>query len=89
MKATIATPEAAGLATRMEKHFGHKVEVERRDGVVHVQTRFGGFELEPREGELEVRLEPASAESLPRLQEVVANHLERFARTPIEIAWNH
>jgi signal transduction histidine kinase len=34
VKATIATPEAAGLATRMEKHFGHKVAVERRGDVV-------------------------------------------------------
>ena len=73
----------------MEKHFGHKVEVERRDRAVHVRTRFGAFELEPREKELEVRLEPESPGSLPRLQEVVASHLERFARTAIEITWNH
>jgi uncharacterized protein len=72
---------------RMEKHFGHKVEVERRDGVVHVATRFGAFELEPREGVLEIRLEPTSREDLPRLQDVVASHLRRFARAPIDIAW--
>ena len=87
MKATIETPEAQGLATRMEKHFGHKVAVERRDGVVHVTIAAGVFELEPREHELEVRLHPAGADRLPRLQEVVTTHLERFARSPIEIVW--
>jgi hypothetical protein len=87
VKATIATPEAAGLAIRMEKHFGHKVAVERRDDAVHVETRFGRFELEPRDGALDVRLQPNNDEDAPRLQEVVASHLERFARTPIEVTW--
>ena len=87
MRATIATPEAEGLALRLEKHFGHKVDVERRDGVVCVAIGAGRFELEPGEGALEVRLEPAAPDRLPRLQEVVATHLERFARTPIEIVW--
>jgi uncharacterized protein len=87
VRATIATPEADGLVLRMEKHFGHKVDVERRDGVVHVTTRFGRFELEPREGALAVRLHAADPDQLPQLQEVVASHLERFARTPIDIAW--
>ena len=87
MKATIRTPEARGLAMRMEKHFGHKVAVERRDGVVRVTIPPGRFELEPGDDELEVRLEPAGAAQLPRLQEVVTTHLERFARSPIEIVW--
>ena len=88
MKATIPTADANGLATRMEKHFGHKVEVERRGGVVHVTIPAGRFELEPREDELEVRLDPAGAAQLPRLQEVVTTHLQRFARSPIEVVWH-
>ena len=81
------TPEAAALALRMEKHFGHKVAVERREGVVHVAIPAGRFELDPTGDGLEIRLHPADPAQLPRLQEVVASHLERFARTPIAIAW--
>jgi uncharacterized protein len=88
VKATIATPEANGLATRMEKHFGHKVEVERRGGVVHVTIPAGRFELEPRDEELEVRLDPAAPDQLPRLREVVTTHLERLARSPIDVVWH-
>jgi hypothetical protein len=72
----------------MENHFGHKVAVERRSGVVHVWIPAGEFELEATEGTLEIRLTPASPGDLPRLQEVVSTHLERFARTPLELVWD-
>jgi hypothetical protein len=77
---SVRTSQADGLATRMAKHFGHKVPVTTEAGVTRVETRFGRFELEPNGGVLEVRLEPVDREGLPRLREVVESHLQRFAR---------
>ena len=87
MRATVSTPEADAVALRMEKHFGHKVDVVRRGGVVEVRIPSGRFELEPRGGALEVRLIPETEDQLPRLQEVVVSHLDRFARTAIRVEW--
>ena len=80
VQGTLRSAEPAALALRMGKHFGHKVPVETEGGVTRVTIAAGRFELEPADGELRIRLDPAGDESLPRLREVVASHLARFAR---------
>jgi hypothetical protein len=73
----------------MEKHFGHKVDVERRDGVVHVHIPAGRFELEPRGDVLAVTVNAPDAPSRARVEQVCADHLERFAHASLTIDWRH
>jgi hypothetical protein len=81
----LRSDEPEGLALRMEKHFGHKVPVERRGNVTRIETRFGTIELEPAPDELLVRLD---GDEPDRLREVTSDHLARFARgAPAEIVW--
>lgn len=88
LTARIETPEAEGLALRTAKHFAHKVEVETRGDVRRVRIPAGEFELEPREGALEVRLFPVDEPGRARLEEVVGSHLQRFSRSgPLTIEW--
>ena len=56
VEGTLPSTEPAALALRMANHFGHKVPVETRDGIAHVQTAFGSFALEPQENQLDIRL---------------------------------
>ena len=78
--ALLATPEAAALALRMRKHFGHKVEVELDGAATRVRIPAGEFELEPGDGTLVVRAAAADGVALERVQDVVSSHLARFAR---------
>jgi hypothetical protein len=78
--AEVESREPDALALRMGKHFGHKVRVETEGAVTRVHTRFGAFELEPVDTILRIRTAADDAESLERLEEVVASHLGRFAR---------
>jgi hypothetical protein len=73
-------PEAAALALRMRKHFGHKVPVELDGDVSRVRIQAGSFELEPRDGMLVVRADAEDGAGLARVQDVVGSHLARFAR---------
>ena len=75
------TTEATGLTTRMANHFGHKCDVERLGDRTRIHTRFGVIELVPRDDDLYV-----SAEN-EKVAEIAASHLERFAREPLELAW--
>lgn len=86
--ATVATPEAAALALRMRKHFGHKVPVELEGEVSRIRIQAGEFELEPRNGVLMVRACAEDDAGLARVREVVGSHLARFAReTSVELEW--
>ena len=76
------TGEAAGLATRMANHFGHKCEVERLDDRTRIHTRFGVIELVVHDGELEVSADDA------KVADIAQSHLERFAREPFELIWD-
>jgi hypothetical protein len=86
--AIVRTREAEGIALRMRKHFGHKVEVELRDGVSRVRLPSGEFELAPGPASLVVRARADDGTGLRRVQDVVASHLGRFARAgALEIDW--
>ncbi len=86
--AEVRSRQANALALRMGKHFAHKVPVETGDGLTRVHTRFGPFELEAAGDVLRVRGSAEDVEALARLEDVVASHLERFARgEALEVSW--
>jgi hypothetical protein len=76
------TIEAAGLATRMANHFGHKCEVERDGDTTKLHTRVGLIELVVGDGRLDVHADGDEA------ARVAQSHLERFAREPFELRWS-
>lgn len=86
--ATVRSDEPAALALRMRKHFAHKVPVETVAGRERVTIPAGEFELDPRDGELVIRVVAPDAARLARVQEVVGSHLGRFARgADLQLDW--
>ncbi len=76
--ASIATQTPERLIKRLCKHWGHKfpVDLQEQSGTVELPT--GRCSMRAGEGTLLVELE-GEQEHLPRLQEVVADHLQRMA----------
>ena len=85
----IATPDAARLIKRLCTHWAHKFEVVFDDS--HGRVPFDANTLallDADDGTLHVRIEAADAERLARMQDVVAEHLQRMNRgAPLAIAW--
>jgi len=80
--AAITSNDPARLLRRLCNHWRHKFEIERRDDQ-HARIPLGEvgtaeFTITP--GVLHVDARHDNGEQLPRLQQVIANHLERFAR---------
>jgi len=80
--ADITSNDPARLLRRLCNHWRHKFEIERRDDL-HALIPLGEvgtaeFTITP--GVLHVDAQHAEREQLPCLQQVIANHLERFAR---------
>lgn len=81
------TTEGAALVGRTAKHFAHKVPVTTLDGQASIETRFGRAELTASDDGIAIALTPIDAESGDQLRDVIASHLTRFAREPLEITW--
>ena len=81
------TTEGAALVGRTAKHFAHKVPVTTSDGQASIETRFGRADLTASDDGIAIVLTPVDADSAERLRDVIASHLTRFARTPLEITW--
>jgi hypothetical protein len=75
------------LVGRTARHFAHKVPVTASDGSASIDTRFGHAELTARDDAIAIDLAAADDGSLASLREVIASHLTRFARKPLEIRW--
>jgi hypothetical protein len=73
----------------MARHFGHKVEVTEVAGRQIVEIPAGVFTLEPRDGALEITVDAPDEASRARVEEVCADHLERFAHASLAIDWRH
>ena len=87
--ALIATPEASRLVKRLLTHWGHKFDVvlDKRHGEVPFDADTRAL-FDADESALAVRIEAADSERLARMQQVVADHLQRMARAgALEIAW--
>lgn len=88
--ARIATEEASRLIKRLCTHWSHKfaVEFDETHGRVPFDASTAAT-LNARDGQLDVRVEAEDAERLARMQDVVAEHLQRMARAeqPLQIDW--
>ena len=88
-RAVVRSQDAAGIATRMAKHFGHKVEVETNGDATLIRLPTGECELVPNGAQLEVAVAAEDGAGLARVQEVISSHLVRFARgEAIDVRWN-
>ena len=81
------TNEAPALIARTAKHFAHKVPVATSDGHASIETRFGRADLTATDDGIAIGLTPSDSQSGDALRDVIASHLARFARAPLEIRW--
>ena len=88
-RSAIATADGNRLVKRLLAHWGHKFEVgfdaDRGHVAFDAETR-ARFHALP--DTLEVRIDAADPERLARMQQVVADHLQRMARgETLRIDW--
>lgn len=77
--ATVATPNPSRLINRLCKHWGHKFAVQHDEQKGEIQLPTGNCRLQVVEGGLRVVVEAEEPQQLQKLQQVVAEHLERMA----------
>lgn len=79
--AVVATAEAGTLITRLARHWRHKIpDLVHDETGADIPLGLGSCRLRASDATLDIRLEAATEEDLGRLAEVVASHLQRFAR---------
>jgi len=89
-KATVETTNAKRYLGQFAKHFAHKLPVELAADNTSGTVVFGAGScvMSADEQRLALALE-SSADDMPRLQDVVAKHLVRFAfREELNLDWN-
>lgn len=88
--ATVATTHASRYLQQLCKHWSHKfnVEFDAQQGMVELSA--GVLRMRAKPDMLEVDLEVTDAEALPRVKQVVAEHLDRFAfrEAPLPFVWS-
>lgn len=77
--ATVATENPSRLINRLCKHWGHKFPVQHDEKKGEIELPIGNCRLQVTEGGLQVVVEAEESEQLQKLQQVVADHLERMA----------
>jgi len=86
--ARVATKSALRYLGQLCKHFGHKVPSSLDGDHGWIAFEFGRCHLAASDEELSLHNTAASLETLQRLEEVIARHLERFAfREALTITW--
>ena len=75
------------MVARTAKHFAHKVPVTTSAGHASIATRFGRAELTATTDGIAIVLVPGGDDTADALREVIASHLTRFAREPLQILW--
>jgi hypothetical protein len=86
--AHIACANPGRLINRLCKHWGHKFPVELDDALGRIELPIGECRLRDAGERLEAQLQAADAAALARLQQVVADHLERMASDEaLTIVW--
>jgi uncharacterized protein len=78
-EARVATTMAARYLGQLCKHFAHRLPVSQAEREGRIEFPVGVCRLEAAGDTLILSAEAPDAESLARLEEVVARHLERFA----------
>src|SRR5262245_59348360 len=88
-EARVATALAARYLGQLCKHFAHKLPVRQTEREGRIDFPIGICRLEAEGDTLVLNAEAPDADSLARLEEVVARHLERFAfRDKPAIDWH-
>ncbi|MDR3466239.1 MAG: DUF2218 domain-containing protein [Xanthobacteraceae bacterium] len=86
--ARIATAHGSRYLTQLCKHWGHKFPVSYDAHRGAIELPAGGCTLEADAATLAVRVEAAATEGLARLEQVVEEHIRRFAfREELSFAW--
>jgi len=79
----------AKLMNRLAKHWAHKFEVELGEEQAVIPFPAGRCVLRVDGALLRATVEADDAEVLAKLETVVADHLVRMAKEPLEIDWQH
>ena len=77
--AMVAVENSSRLINRLCKHWGHKFPVQHDQQKGEIELPIGNCRLQVADGGLQVVLEAEDPEQLQKLQQVVADHLERMA----------
>ena len=88
-QATI-TPDAltpAKLMNRLAKHWAHKFEIALTEDRADIPFPMGRCVLRVEGDTLQATVEASDAESLAKLETVVADHLVRMAKEPLDVHW--
>ncbi len=86
--ARVQTSSPARYMGQLCKHFVHKIPASHDEETGRIEFPFGLCELAIGNDLLAMTVSAPDAESLARMEEVVASHLLRFAfREPPEITW--
>ena len=88
---TIPTNHGSRYLQQLAKHWSHKMEVEF--DAEHAMIRFPGgavATLDASDAQLDARITASDAETLERMKDVLANHLDRFAfrEAPLPFLWH-
>lgn len=87
--AVIATEHASKYLQQLCKHFAHKVSVEFDTERGRIDFPFGDCRLQAGENALTIDCATKTDEELERAQNVVFDHLKRFAwREELEANWS-
>lgn len=86
--AVVETPKAAGYAAQLCKHFSHRVPARFENADGEITFGVGICRLHAEGDRLTLTVEGADADAIARLQDVVGQHLLRFAfREELRIDW--
>jgi hypothetical protein len=87
-RAEVATDKPVPYMRQLCKHFGHKNEASFDDDTGQIQFEYGRCELRAVDGQLELTVSAADAESHERTERVIGSHLERFGkRDGLSVSW--
>lgn len=78
-QARLTTDKAARYMTQLAKHWSHKVVVTLDETTARIPLQLGDCRMMADETGLDVTVETSSLEGLARLEDVVSDHLLRFA----------
>jgi hypothetical protein len=77
--AVVATPNAARYVAQLVSHWRHKFAIATDDNSAHVPLPLGDADLAAGDMALTVRCTTPDEAGHARLQQVIADHLSRFA----------
>ena len=88
--ARVPTKSGARYLVQLCKHWAHKFPVEVGDGRGVVRFPSASAQMQADDAALTVIVEAEDAETLERMKDVVARHLDRFAfrEAPLPFSWS-